>query len=74
MSITSLDENTVRLITTTQIITSVYSAVKELSENAFDANAKNIEINLVRTWSLFILFFYIHLFTYVCIPYVNIIN
>lgn len=49
MSITSLDENTVRLITTTQIITSVYSAVKELSENAFDANAKNIEINLVRT-------------------------
>lgn len=49
MSITSLDENTIRLVTTTQIITSVYSAVKELVENAFDANAKNIEINLVRT-------------------------
>ncbi|XP_043671417.1 PMS1 protein homolog 1-like [Vespula pensylvanica] len=47
MSITSLDENTIRLVTTTQIITSVYSAVKELVENAFDANAKNIEINLV---------------------------
>ncbi|KAL2718687.1 PMS1 protein 1-like [Vespula squamosa] len=47
MSIASLDENTIRLVTTTQIITSVYSAIKELVENAFDANAKNIEINLV---------------------------
>ncbi|XP_014601748.1 PREDICTED: PMS1 protein homolog 1 isoform X1 [Polistes canadensis] len=47
MSITSLDENTIRLVTTTQVITSVYSVVKELVENAFDANAKNIEINLI---------------------------
>ncbi|KAI4500312.1 hypothetical protein M0802_004729 [Mischocyttarus mexicanus] len=47
MSITSLDENTIRLVTTTQVITSVYSVVKELVENAFDGNAKNIEINLV---------------------------
>ncbi|XP_046838469.1 DNA mismatch repair protein MutL-like isoform X2 [Vespa crabro] len=47
MLIRSLDENTIRLVTTTQIITSIYSAVKELAENAFDANAKNIEINLV---------------------------
>lgn len=47
MSILALDVKTVKLITTTQVITSVYTAVKELIENALDANADNIEINLV---------------------------
>ncbi|XP_071873271.1 PMS1 protein homolog 1 isoform X2 [Bombus fervidus] len=47
MIISALDKDTVKLITTTQVITSISTAVKELIENAFDAGAKNIEINLV---------------------------
>ena len=47
MPISALDVRTVKLITTTQIITSVYAVVKELVENAIDADADNIEINLV---------------------------
>ena len=46
MTILPLDTNTAKLITTTQIITSVSSATKELIENALDADGKNIEINL----------------------------
>ncbi|KOX79290.1 PMS1 protein like protein 1 [Melipona quadrifasciata] len=46
MVISALDKDTVKLITTTQVITSVSTAVKELIENALDAGAKNIEINL----------------------------
>lgn len=53
MSISALDKNTAKLITTTQIITSVSNAAKELIENALDANAKSIEINLVFHYSLF---------------------
>ncbi|XP_076243800.1 uncharacterized protein LOC143185006 [Calliopsis andreniformis] len=47
MSISALDKDTVKLISTTQVITSVSNAAKELIENALDADAKNIEINLV---------------------------
>lgn len=47
MPISALDVRTAKLITTTQIITSVYAVVKELMENALDADADNIEINLV---------------------------
>ncbi|XP_011167372.2 PMS1 protein homolog 1 [Solenopsis invicta] len=47
MPISALDVRTVKLITTTQIITSVYAVVKELVENAIDADADNIEINLI---------------------------
>ncbi|KAF3425863.1 hypothetical protein E2986_09971 [Frieseomelitta varia] len=47
MVISALDKDTVKLITTTQVITSVSTAVKELIENALDAGAKNIEINLI---------------------------
>ncbi|XP_011630022.1 PMS1 protein homolog 1-like isoform X1 [Pogonomyrmex barbatus] len=46
MPISALDVRTVKLITTTQVITSVYAVVKELIENAIDADADNIEINL----------------------------
>ncbi|XP_017762252.1 PREDICTED: PMS1 protein homolog 1-like [Eufriesea mexicana] len=47
MIISALDKDTVKLITTTQIITSISTAVKELLENALDADAKNVEINLI---------------------------
>ncbi|XP_076392891.1 uncharacterized protein LOC100879547 isoform X2 [Megachile rotundata] len=47
MTISALDKNTVKLIRTTQIIVSVSTAAKELIENALDANAKNIEVNLI---------------------------
>lgn len=47
MTISALDKDTVKLIITTQVITSISTAAKELIENALDAGAKNIEINLV---------------------------
>ncbi|XP_033207867.1 mismatch repair endonuclease PMS2-like isoform X2 [Belonocnema kinseyi] len=46
MTITVLDNNTVKLLKSSQVITSVSFAVKELVENSLDANAKNIEVNL----------------------------
>ncbi|CAG5082020.1 Similar to PMS1: PMS1 protein homolog 1 (Homo sapiens) [Cotesia congregata] len=46
MSIKALDGNIVKRLTTTQVITSVFSAVKELVENSLDAGAKNIEVVL----------------------------
>lgn len=48
MSIKALDQCTVKFLKTSQVITSVSFAVKELVENSLDAGAKNIEINLVR--------------------------
>ncbi|XP_051169527.1 PMS1 protein homolog 1-like [Leptopilina boulardi] len=46
MTITALDQSTVKFLKTSQVITSVSYAVKELVENSLDAGAKNIEINL----------------------------
>lgn len=43
----SLPAATVRLIGSSQVITSVYSVVKELLENSLDAKATSIEIKLV---------------------------
>ncbi|XP_026666479.1 PMS1 protein homolog 1-like isoform X2 [Ceratina calcarata] len=47
MSISALDKETARILRTSQIITSVSTATKELIENALDAGGQNIEINLL---------------------------
>lgn len=43
-----LPPSTVKLIASSQVITSVSSAVKELIENSHDAGATSIEVKLVR--------------------------
>lgn len=43
-----LSPETIKLISSTQVITSVSSVVKELLENAIDAHATTIEIRLVK--------------------------
>ncbi len=43
-----LGDETVRLLSSSQVITSVYAMVKELVENSLDAEASNIEVKLVR--------------------------
>lgn len=45
--IQELPKSSSRLLTSTQIITSVYGVVKELIENALDSGAKNVEVKLV---------------------------
>ena len=42
-----LPSSTIRLIASSQVITSVSSVVKELIENSLDAGASSIEIKLV---------------------------
>lgn len=42
-----LPSSTVRLIASSQVITSVSSVVKELIENSLDAGASSIEVKLV---------------------------
>ena len=54
-NVNSLPTSTVRLIGSTQVITSVYSVVKELLENSFDAEATSVEIKLVLLPLLYIL-------------------
>ncbi|KAK3922476.1 PMS1 protein-like protein 1 [Frankliniella fusca] len=48
MSLAQLPASTVKLITSSQIITSVSSAVKELLENALDAGASSVDVKLVN--------------------------
>ena len=52
-----LPSSTVRLIASSQVITSVSSVVKELIENSLDAGASSIEVKLV---SLEYIFFFFH--------------
>lgn len=53
-----LPPDTVRLLSSSQVITSVVNVVKELLENSLDAGASNIDVKLVqysneytKTWS-----------------------
>ena len=47
MAMRLLPNETVRLLSSSQVITSVHAVVKELLENSLDAKATNIEIKLV---------------------------
>lgn len=51
-----LPPDTVRLLSSSQVITSVGNVVKELLENSLDAGASSIDVKLVR-YSLMICFF-----------------
>lgn len=46
-----LPAETIRLLSSSQVITSVVSVVKELIENSLDASATNIDIKLVSPLS-----------------------
>ena len=48
MALQKLANETVQLISSSQVITSVHSVVKELVENSLDAKSSNIEIKLVK--------------------------
>ena len=47
MSLHQLSKETVHLLSSSQVITSVYAVVKELVENSLDAKATSIEVKLV---------------------------
>ena len=49
----ALPQDTVSLLKSSQVVTSVWSAVKELIENSLDAGAKNIEVLLLRILLIF---------------------
>ena len=49
--IRQLERETVQLLSSSQVITSVHSAVKELVENALDADATSIAVRLV-SWHI----------------------
>lgn len=43
-----LPADTVRLLSSSQVITSVVNVVKELMENSLDAGASSVDVKLVR--------------------------
>lgn len=65
-----LPSSTVRLIASSQVITSVSSVVKELIENSLDAGASSIEIKLVSS-CLWFSFIFLLPFYYLFKPILN---
>lgn len=61
-----LPSSTIRLIASSQVITSVSSVVKELIENSLDAGASSIEIKLVGFlfFGSFLIAFIIYFFSH----------
>lgn len=53
LTMKQLSAETVRLLSSSQVITSVVSVVKELIENSLDASATTIDIRLVRPLSFY---------------------
>ena len=49
----SLPQDTVSLLKSSQVVTSVWSAVKELIENSLDAGAKNVEVSFLVNFFMF---------------------
>ena len=48
-----LSKDTVRLLSSSQAITSLHGVVKELVENSLDARATNVEVKLVSSTDLY---------------------
>jgi len=53
MGLSKLQDSTISRLSSSQVISSVASVVKELVENAFDAGATTVDVKLV---SLFIIY------------------
>ena len=45
-TLAALPQETVSLLKSSQVVTSVWSAIKELIENSLDAGAKTVEVNI----------------------------
>lgn len=58
MALCALPADTIRLIKSTQVITTPVSIVKELVENAVDAEASTVSVKLVskQRWIVFVIF------------------
>lgn len=51
-----LPSDTVRLLSSSQVITSVVNVVKELMENSLDAGATSVDVKLVQCLSYLIVY------------------
>lgn len=50
-----LPPDTVRLLSSSQVVTSVLNVVKELLENSLDAGASNIDVKMVQNLNEYII-------------------
>ena len=48
----ALPQDTVSLLKSSQVVTSVWSGVKEMVENSLDAGATNIEVSLLKIFKM----------------------